>query len=68
MAFNLAYDFAFELIAQSAEGEDVTPAMLIAACRKRLDSIESAGGAEILEACGLFDCFEVKEEEEGAAQ
>jgi len=54
--YNHAYDFAFEVLSDHPEGEDVTPAMLIAACRARLDRIEATdGGAEMLEACNRFD-------------
>lgn len=63
--FNHAYDFAFEVISNHPEGEDVTPAMLLAACRARLDLIEAEdGGREMLEACGLFDTHEMGEGEE----
>ena len=57
--FNHAYDFCFEVISEREDGEDVTPAMLIAACRARLNRIEDAAdnGAEMLEACNLLDTF-----------
>jgi len=59
--YNHAYDFAFEVLSNHAEGDDVTPAMLIAACRARLDRIEAENnGAEMLDACGLFDTYQVK--------
>ena len=54
--YNHAYDFAFEVISEHPEGEDVTPAMLLAACRARLDRIEAErDGAEMLEAAERFD-------------
>lgn len=62
--YNHAYDFAFEVVSCHPEGEDVTPAMLFAACRARLDRLEREGGKEMLEACGLFDTHEMEEGEE----
>jgi len=57
--YNHAYDFAFEVISKKEDASDVTPAMLIAACRARLDRIEAeSNGEEMLEACGLFDTME----------
>ena len=53
--FNHAYDFAFEVISQTENGEDVTPEMLRQACIERIKTISDR---EILEACGLFDTFE----------
>ena len=58
--YNHMYDFAFEVLSDHPEGEDVTPAMLIAACRARLNRIEADGGAEMLLACGLCDTFELE--------
>jgi len=55
--FNHAYDFAFEVISQKEDGEDVTPAMLRQACIERIKSISDQ---EILEACGLFDTFQME--------
>lgn len=61
--FNHAYDFGFEVISNTEDGEDVTPAMLLAACRKRLDEIEAVdGGEEMLEACGLFSTYDMEED------
>lgn len=63
--FNHAFDFAFEVVSSDPDGGDVTPAMLIAACRARLDRIEAEnGGKEMLEACDLFDTYQVEEGEE----
>jgi hypothetical protein len=54
--YSHAYDFAFEVESDDEEGDDVTAAMLIAACRARLERIEAANdGAEMLEACDCFD-------------
>ena len=58
--YNHAYDFAFEVISNHPEGEDVTVAMLITACRDRLNRIEVVNnGFEILEVCNWFDIHEV---------
>jgi hypothetical protein len=58
--YNHAFDFAFEVLSDHPTADDVTPAMLIAACRARLDRIEACnGGAEMLEACDCFDTFEM---------
>ena len=57
MMWNHAYDFAFEVVSQKEDGEDVTAAMLRQACVERIKSISDR---EILEACGLFDSFEVE--------
>lgn len=63
--WNHAFDFAFEVISEKEDGSDVTPAMLLAACRARLARIEAEnGGAEMLEACGRFDSFLCEGEEE----
>tara|TARA_R100001510_G_C7564958_1_gene143608 strand:+ start:94 stop:270 length:177 start_codon:yes stop_codon:yes gene_type:complete len=55
--FNHAYDFAFEVISKKEDGEDVTPVMLRQACLERITKISDQ---EIMEACGLFDTFEVE--------
>ena len=57
MMWNHAYDFAFEVVSQNEDGEDVTPAMLRQACIERIKRISDR---EILEACGLFDSFEME--------
>ena len=57
--FNHAYDFAFEVISQKEDGEDVTPTMLRQACIERIKGISDR---EILEACGLFDTFKMEDE------
>jgi hypothetical protein len=53
MFYNRAFDFAFEVICQDEEGEDITPAMIRA---NRLSN------REILEACGSFDVHEEEDE------
>ena len=59
MKYNHAFDFAFEVISGDERAEDVTAAMMIAALRNRISSIEAEnGGAEMLEACGLIDTME----------
>jgi hypothetical protein len=59
--FNHAFDFAVEVISEKDDASDVTPQMLIAALRNRIDRIAAENdGAEMLEACGLFDTSEVE--------
>lgn len=59
--YSHAYDFAFEVISNDKDAEDVTAEMLLAACRARLNIIEAEdGGSEMLEACGRFDTMEVE--------
>ena len=57
--FNHAYDFAFEVISNEEEAEDVTPAMLRAALTERATHISDA---EIMEACSCFDTFNIDED------
>lgn len=52
MRFSHAYDFAFELVSDREDAEDVTAVMLREALLQRATSISDE---EILEACGLFD-------------
>lgn len=60
--FDHAFDFAFEVKSADFYARDVTAAMLIAAARARIDSIESQnGGAEMLQACNCFDTQTVKD-------
>lgn len=54
--FNHAFDFAFEVITDLAV-DDVTPAMLRAALIERANRLSDA---ELDEACGCFDSFEVE--------
>ncbi len=54
--FNHAFDFAVEVISEKEDSSDVTPKMLIAALRDRIDRLEAEDeGAEMLDACGLLD-------------
>jgi hypothetical protein len=54
--FNHAFDFAFEVITDKPV-DDVTPAMLRAALIERANRLSDA---ELDEACGCFDSFEVE--------
>jgi len=56
--YSHAYDFAFELNSNHPDGDDVTPAMIREALLKRAISIDDA---EIVEACNLFDTYEINE-------
>lgn len=57
--FNHAFDFAFEVITDLPV-DDVTPAMLRAALLERVNRLSDA---ELDEACGCFDSFEMGEHE-----
>jgi hypothetical protein len=57
--YNHAFDFAFEVITDTKDPDSITAAMLIEACRDRLDRIEADGGSEMLHAAGWFDSFRV---------
>lgn len=60
MPWNHAFDFAFEVISEKEDASDVTPSMLIAACRARIDRIEATdSGAEMAQACDRFDTYKV---------
>lgn len=59
--FNHAFDFAAPVISKKHDASDVTPEMLIAAFRARLDEIERDNPAEMLEACDRFDTYEVEQ-------
>lgn len=54
--FNHAYDFAFEVISARDDAEDVTAAMLRAALLERVNRLTDA---ELHEACGWYDSFEM---------
>jgi hypothetical protein len=56
--YSHAYDFAFELNSNHPDGDDVTPAMIREALLKRANSIDDM---EIVEACNLFDTYEINE-------
>jgi len=57
--YNRAFDFAFEVICQDEEGEDITPAMIRA---ELIDRAIRVSDREILEACGSFDVHEEEDE------
>lgn len=57
--FNHAFDFAFEVISNDEEAEDVTPAVLRAALIGRALNISDD---EIMEACGCFDTYKVEDD------
>jgi hypothetical protein len=50
------YDMAFSLESGTEDGSDVTPAMLRAALERRIKALTDA---ELFEACGLCDTYEV---------
>lgn len=54
--FNHMYDMAFSLESGTDDGSDVTPAMLRAALLRRINTLTDA---ELFEACGLCDTYEV---------
>ena len=55
--YNHAYDLAFTVISDSAEGEDVTKQMLLTAILQRLTELVNSD--ELEEACGApFDSYE----------
>lgn len=58
MKFNHAYDFAFEVISDQEDAEDVTAAMLRAALLERVNRLTDS---ELMEAAGCFDSFAVEE-------
>lgn len=59
--FSHAFDIAFEVVSDQADGKDVTPAMFRQALAYRM----SMSDAEILEATGApFDTFEFDTEDE----
>jgi len=56
--YSHAYDFAFEVSSADKYADDVTAKMLRDALLARVAAIPDA---ELLEACGLFDTFEIVE-------
>jgi hypothetical protein len=61
--FNHAFDFAFEVITEKEDPNEITEAELFAAIRARIDRIEAAkgaGGETMHNAC---DCYDTHEEE-----
>jgi len=57
--YNHVYDFAFEVITDSAEG-DATPNQLRDAIQRRLARLSDE---ELLEACGLVDGYSYEEQQ-----
>jgi len=55
--FNHAYDFAFEVISERDDAEDVTAPMLRAALLERVNRLTDE---ELLEAASWFDSYEEK--------
>ena len=53
--FNHAYDFAFEVISERDDAEDVTAPMLRAALLERVNRLTDE---ELLEAASWFDSYE----------
>lgn len=54
--YNHAYDFAFEVLSNDPEAEDVTPAMLRDALLARVNRLTDD---ELREACGRYDTMDV---------
>ena len=60
--FNHGYGFGFAVISSDPHGDDVTPEMLLKACRERLARLEAIdNGKEILSACALFDTYQMED-------
>jgi len=55
--FNHAYDFAFEVISERDDAEDVTAPMIRAALLERVNRLTDE---ELLEAASWFDSYEEK--------
>jgi hypothetical protein len=53
--FNHAYDFAFEVISERDDAEDVTPAMIRAALLERVNRLTDE---ELISAASWFDSYE----------
>lgn len=56
--YSHAFDFAFEVISEDENGDDVTPAMLRAAIIERANRLTDR---ELDEACGLYDTYLIEE-------
>jgi len=56
MKYNHAVDIAFEVISNDEQGEDITPDMLRAALKKRIENLDKNN--EWLEAIDIFDTME----------
>lgn len=55
--YNHAYDFAFEVISNHKDAEDVTLQMIRSALLERANRISDE---EIVQACGHYDTFKVE--------
>jgi hypothetical protein len=53
--FNHAYDFAFEVISERDDAEDVTPAMIRAALLERVNRLTDE---ELINATSWYDSYE----------
>lgn len=49
--YNHAVTLAFEVISDDPEGEDITADMLRASLQKRMETLDSSGDLEWLQAC-----------------
>jgi hypothetical protein len=54
--YSHAFDFAVQLVSETPDGRDVTPAALRAALLERVLRLSDQ---ELIEACGLYDTHEV---------
>jgi hypothetical protein len=54
--YSHAFVFAVEVISETSDGSDVTPAELRAALLERIQRLSEA---ELAEACGLYDSYEI---------
>ena len=59
--FNHLFDVAFEVISNTEDGSDVTPAMLKAALERRIQNLTEHDEWSL--ACGLCDTYEMEPEE-----
>lgn len=57
MKYNHAYDFAFEVVANDPEAEDVTPEMIRAALLERVNRLSDD---DLMHACNCFDTYEME--------
>ncbi len=56
--YNHAFDIAFEVLSETEDGEDVTPAMFRAALQNKMDDMDSNGDLHWQECIGCpFDTF-----------
>jgi hypothetical protein len=56
--YNHAYDFAFEVISEDEQAEDVTAAMIREALLKRATNLSDK---EIMEACNCWDTNRIEQ-------